>query len=383
MKLKRYPEAKTAAIKTYKGDTRNLRARHILGEIAFQQEDLQDAKEHFFYLMNVSYKPEQIFSRLATIYKKTGYIKEALECYEKLIFLRPDIFEAQYYLVLLSLKNKDYYKAEKRALALKSRLYEFHEVDFYLGKAQLFQGKILDAISSLEKYHQVDYETVSKTSKYTFYKLAYPHILPPEEFRQKNRAHNQVEGRYLLGLAYLMLDQNEKAAEELEKLVFEEPNLPFGFMLAAIAYHRLGNYEKALKHCRITEVLVRVDKPLVNFIKANIYASQWDLEKAQQLLQLANGALYSYNFLNIDITNYPSVAEPNSLADLSLTIMIMRNNWKEKAKELCYRVLKSNPKNPAANFIIDNIFILFNEYYSHQTQIADHADRITIPVAYD
>jgi tetratricopeptide (TPR) repeat protein len=383
IKLKRYPEAKNVAIKVYKEDHTNPKARYILGVVTFQQGEYQIAEEQFLYLANLSYKPEQTFSRLATIYKKTGDIKKALDCYEKLLFLRPDLFEARYYSLLLSLKSKDYYKSEKAALVLKSHLYEFHEVDFYLGKAQLFQGKILDAISSLQDYLQVGYKTSSKTSKYTFYKLAYPSLLPPEEFQQKNQAHNQVEGLYLLGLAYLMADQNEKAAEELEKLVFEEPNLPFGFMLAAIAYHRLGDYEKALKHCRITEVLVKVDRSLVNFIKANIYASQWDLEKARQLLRLAKGALYSYNFSSIDITSYPSVAEPNSLADLSLAVMILRNNWREKAEKLCNRVLKSNPKNPVANFIIDNMYILINEYYSQQTQLADQADRITIPVDYD
>ena len=382
LKLKRYEEAKAETLKIFKIDPKDLRMHYILGEVDFQQGKYQDALQHFIYLVNANYNINHILSRLGSLYKNLGHYKEAIECYERLVFTRPDIFEAQYYLTLLTLKTRNYRKAEKAALALKERLYNYQEADFYVGKAQFFHGKIQDAISSLKKYHQHDYEAPAKTTRYAFYKIAYPSMLSYEEFSQENRAHNQVESRYIMGLAYLMTDKNEEAIKELEKLVFEEPNLPFGFILAAIAHHRLGNYEEALKHCNITEVLVGVDKSLVNFVKANIYASQWELDKAQLLLKRADGAVYSYNFSNVDITNYTSITDPNSLADLSMAIMMMRNNWKEKSLELCKRVLKTNPKNSLANYIDDNMYILFNEYYAHQSQITDHTDRITIPEVY-
>jgi tetratricopeptide (TPR) repeat protein len=383
LELKRYPEAMSEALAIYQKDPKDIRTHYILGEIAFQQGKYSEALNHFRLMMGSNYKSDRTSSRLGKIYKRMGRFKEAMEFYEKLIFTRPDIFEAQYYLTLLAFKTKNYFRAEKGAMVLKGRLYEFHEAYFYLGKARFYLGMIEDAINSLEKYQQFDYEAMKKTTKYAFYKMAYPNMLSPEEFRKKNQAHNQVESRYLLGLAYLMTDQNEKAVEELEKLVFTEPNLPFGFILAAIAHHRLGHYEEALKHCRLTEILVQVDKPLVNFVKANIYASQWDLEKAKLLLSRANGSLYSYNFSKVDITNYTSVTEPNSLADLSLAFMMMRNNWKKKTQQLCERVLHTNPKNSVANFILDNSYILFNEYYSQKSEIADQSDRITIPEVYE
>ena len=383
LELKRYPEAMSEALLIYQKDPKETKTHFLLGEVAFQQEKYSEALNHFRLMVSSNYKSELISSRMGTLYKRMGRYKEAMEFYEKLLFTRPDIFEAQYYLTLLAFKTKKYFKAEKGAIVLKGRLYEFPEAYFYLGKARFYLGMIKDAINSLEKYQQLDYEAMKKTTKYAFYKMAYPNMLSPEEFRKKNQAHNQVESRYLLGLAYLMTDQNEKAVEALEDLVFTEPNLPFGFILAAIAHHRLGHYEEALKHCRLTEILVQVDKPLVNFVQANIYASKWDLEKAKMLLGRANGSLYTYNFSNVDITNYTSVTEPNSLADLSMAFMMMRNNWKEKTKLLCEKVLQTNPKNSVANFIIDNSYILFNEHYSEKSEIADHVDRITIPEVFE
>ena len=383
LKSKKYPEAKAEAFAIAKKDPKEIRTHYILGESYFQQQEYEDALEHFRHVAKSNYKSNLTPFRLGTIYKRMGRFNKALEHYESLIFTRPDIFEAQYFLALLAFKTKNYFKAEKAAYALKGRLYEFQEATFYLGKAKFYIEEIEEAITFMEEYLQTDYEDTTKTTDYAFYKIAYPDMLGPEEFRLKNRAHNQVEGRYILGLAYLMADQNEKAIVELEKLVFAEPNLPFGFILAAIAHHRLGNYEEALKHCRLTEILVGVDKELVSFVQANIYASQWDLEKALMLLGRAKGSIYSYNFSNVDITSYTSVTDPNSLADLSLAVMMMRNNWKDRAKKLCERVTDTNPQNTVANFIIENLYILFNEHYSRQSQIADQTDRITIPEVYE
>ena len=133
-------------------DSRNPDALHLLGVIAHQTGNHQQAVEYISLAIEHTNQPPSrmpsnpvAYNNLGEAYRALGRAQEAMDCYEQALFLRPDYAEAQYHtgLVLEDLgRAEEAIGRYRKALAAKPDLVWAH---YNLGTALKARGKLDEA----------------------------------------------------------------------------------------------------------------------------------------------------------------------------------------------------------------------------------------------
>jgi predicted TPR repeat methyltransferase len=154
----RLPEAKAIYRKVLTFDPRNPDALHLLGVIAHQVGDHQQAIEYIRLAIDycnqaVSRQPANpfVYNNLGEAYRALGRTQEAVACYEKALSIKPDYAEAYYH---LGQTLGDQGKAEaaivcyRKALSVNPDLVLAH---YNLGTALRVQGKLDEAAACFQQ----------------------------------------------------------------------------------------------------------------------------------------------------------------------------------------------------------------------------------------
>lgn len=357
------------------GNSGNFQARSALAKCYMVRKQYAEALQEYENLRNQDYNLEETLTNLALIYRLTERVMNAIEAYEQLIFIRPDNFEAQYYLTTLSIKIQQWDRAIRGGKELLKRFYNFLPAHLFLGQAYLFSGDWDEAINQLQIYTLPESERKS-TQDLEFYEIAYPNLIPPKEFLEIFQEEREIEAHYLLGLAYLGKQRLEEASQEFDRVSEKLPNLGDTYLNKAIVYHLMNDFEQAVFNCQLASQQVGINKNLLNFILANIYTSKGDMAHAQQYLKQSEGLIYGFSLDKMDVTKNVSIKEPLSLAHLSLGVVYLLNGWKSAAKPEFDIVLRANPQNPLAKYLANEIYQLMNKYYYKSTHLATVLNRI-------
>ncbi len=367
--------AREEALKTLEADSTDSHAREILAKGYLRAKQYEQALQELEILYKYEYKLEETLIALAMTYRRLNRITKALDTYENLVFVRPDNFEAQYYLILLCLQTKRWDRAIRGANDLLTRFYDFSPAYLFLGRAYMFKGDWGQVIKNTELFLIPATERKGRRER-QFYELAYPHLLPPKEFLERDQQKRVIEGHYLLGLAFLGKQRLPEALREFNQVSRQLATLGDVYLNKAIIYHLQGDLEQAILNCQLASQQVQVNKELLDFILANIYTSQGDLSQASRHLKQAEGLIYGFSLKKMDITKTVSVKTPLSLAHLSLGVVYLLNSWKEKAKPEFEKVLTGNPDNPLAKYLNNELYQLMSKHYYKSAHLARVIDQI-------
>ena len=361
--------ARQEALKTLEKDPADSQARAVLAKGYMQAREYESARKELEILSKQNYKPEETLMNLALAYRKLKLPIKAIDAYEKVIFLRPDNFRAQYFLTLLCLQTQRWDRAIRAAHDILIRFYDFPPAYLFLGRAYLFIEKRKKAIENLELFFLPEGKRPHKQER-SFYETAYPYLLPPQEFLEQDRRKRTIEAHYLLGVAFLGEQRLTEALEQFNKVSHLLPTLGDVYLSKAIVYHLLADFDQAIRNCQLASQQVQVNNQLLHFIQANIYTSSGDLTKANQHMKQAGNLIYGFELGKMDITRNVSVEQPLSLAHLSLGTVYLLNGWKEQAKPEFKKVLEANPANPLARYLNNELYQLMSKYYYKSTHLA-------------
>ncbi len=365
----KYELAKEYAQKTLQYDLADSEARDILAKGYLQAEQYKEALKELVLLKKQNYNLEETLMLLGLAYRKLKQFRKSIDVYEKLIFVRPDNFEAQYYRTVLCLETQQWDCAIEGGNELLNRFYDFTPAYLFVGRSYIFKGKWEAAVENLELFFKPKNEDEKVYGK-QFYEITFPHLLPPKELQQRDRKKQNIEAHYLLGLAFLGEQRLSESMEEFNQANRLMPSLGDVYLNKAVVCHLQGKLDRAVVNCQLAAQQIGTNKKLLHFILANIYTSMGDVVRASKELKLAEDLVYGFSLGKMDITKNVSIQFPNSLGNLNLGIIYLLNGWKNKAKPEFEKVLKANPNNPLAKYLDNEIYRLMNKYYYKSTHLS-------------
>lgn len=356
-------------------DNTSSQFRVILAKGYLGNKNYTKALEQLEILRNQSYDTEELSIYTARIYRQQGRIMEALDIYEKLVFIRPDNFEAQYNLTELCLQTQQWERAGRAGNDMLLQFYNFYPAYLFMARANVFLQETDDAVDNLESYLLPDAERENKTVRH-FYQIAYPNLLPPKEALTYDLKRRNIEAHYLLGVARLCEKQYDAALKEFMLVSKLKSDLGDAYLHIAILHHLKADYTQALHYCQLAAQQVGINLKLVHFVMGNIYTSLGEIALAGDHFNQAQGLIIGFDFIRMDMTKLVSIKNPPSLARLSLGTVYILNGWKQLAKPEFEKAHLDNPNNPLAKYLDNELYQLMNKYYYKSAQLAKTIDLI-------
>jgi tetratricopeptide (TPR) repeat protein len=368
-----YPEAQAVAQEILKLDPTEPTAHFILGQIYLQTEHYPQAVEELLKARVSKHELDQTLFSLGDAYMKLMRWNEAIEAFESLVFIRPERFEPQFYLAKLYLRTKQWEKAAQKANEIINRFYGFEEAYFLQGFSHMQTGEWESAQEDFQYFFSPE-SKLDEAGK-QFYLKIYPHLLVPQRFKTVNPWY-KVMGHYLTGIYHLSQSDYKLALSEFDKAIAVGSPFADPYFAKGIVYHMQGDFGLAISSCEAGAELAKGDQALANLLLANIYTSQGSLVTAQDYMHRAAGAVAEFSFSQVDITKNVCERVPLSLAKLNLAIMYLLYGWDDAARAQCQHVLKANPYNPLAKYIIDEMYLLTTKYYDNSNRFDDVIDKL-------
>jgi tetratricopeptide (TPR) repeat protein len=372
-KHKMYAEAKKTAQAVLELDSAEPTAHFILGQIYLLQENYQQAVYELAKARISKYKPTDTLLSLGAAYQKLMQWYEAIDAYESLVFIRPELFEAQFNLAKLYLRTKQWEKATTKTNELTTRFYGFEEAYLLQGFAHTQNGEFETALDELQNFFSPDKKLDEAGQR--FYLKIYPNLMAPQRFKKTNPWYKTL-GYYLMGICHLTKSDLNSALAEFNQAIATGTPFADPYFAKAIVYHIQGNLQQAINSCTPVLQVIKTDQSLAHLILANIYTSQGNLVAAQEHMLQAEGAIAEFSFSQMDITKNISQKDPLSLAQLNLGIIYLSYGWDKMAKSQCQLVLKANPHNSLANYIIEEMYMLTTKYYAKHNRFDDVLEKL-------
>jgi tetratricopeptide (TPR) repeat protein len=368
-----YQQAETAAKEILKLDPLEPTAHFILGRIHLLREEYRQAVQELSIARKAKYEPAETSLHLGIAYQKLMQWDEAIDVYEDLILINPELFEAQFALTKLYLRTKQWDKAAARANDIIYRFHGFEEAYLLQGLAHVQSGDWETAEEELESFFAPENKLDEK--KRRLYLKIYPNLLVPRRFKKVNPWYDTL-AHYLLGICRLVKSDLSSALTEFHQAIIQHPAYADPYLAEAITYHIQGKYAQAIESCLTALRVIGNEQPLAHLILANIYTSQGDLVTAREHMRQAEGAVAEFPASQMDITKNVSERNPLSLARLNLGVFYLLYGWKGMAKTQCQLALAANPHNPLANYIVDEMYKLITQYYGRHNRLDEALDKL-------
>ncbi len=258
-------------------------AKILLGKIYFDKNDLDKSREIFSSFPNSSENPDILnykglfeledmkfidaikcfskatnldknnpiyFYNLANAYFFNGWMKEAQNAYAKAIYLAPNNMDYRYSLAYLYYETKDFDKCKKEVETILT-------AENNHSRAKVLKALLLNNEKSFMEAKNILESCIENDDNFTLVSLAKTYVgldmfKKAEEILLKLTEKNPDNFDYISDLSDVYIKENDfaKALEPAQKLIKQNPNYIYGYVLAAKASYLIGDMQNTKKYAQ-------------------------------------------------------------------------------------------------------------------------------------
>jgi len=337
-----------------------------LGSVLQEQDKLEEAEKH--YREAIHKKPDyaKAYANLGYILRKKNMLQDAEISYRKALEFEPEIAEIHYNIGGTLLENGKSDEAQKyyeKAIQLN---YNYADAWSGLGTVQYHKNLLEEACNSFQRAIKIDSNSIDALHGYANALSALGINDKSMEYLKqvlKIEPNNQI-AITSQGFIYISLGEPDEALKCGEKILRQDPKSAKAHVLAASAYEKKGDTQKAYEHIK---VFIDMDNPDVDIALVYLLVSKKTdhideaIMYAEKLLQISNDISVSNKVLL-----YFSLGKAyDSICDYSNAFISYRNG--NELKNETFDVSKFNSN-------VDNLIKVFCDDFKESLPSSVAAD---------